>query len=232
MKSFRDGITDALPVFAGYLSVGFTFGIAAAEAWDSLAIPVIASMTHISGTGQFVLVSLLNAGSSISAIVAGIVAINLRYVPMALSVSQRLDTNVPIWKRLIIALGDTDEIVGISLRQPPPLSFPYMSGLLACSWSGWTLGTLLGANPATRTVLPPDLVASLGIALPAMFAAIVFPAVRDTGRIRLAVVIAAVLSLTLRLLPVRIDPGWLILTAGIAAALIAATLRQDPSPEQ
>lgn len=222
MSGFRKGVIDALPVFVGYLSVGFTFGIAAATGWQSAAIPTLASMTHISGTGQFVLVTLLGDGSSLAAIIAGVVAINLRYVPMAIAVAQRLEPSMPPWRRLVVAMGDTDEIVGISLRQTPPLRFPYMLGLLACSWCGWVGGTALGANPATRALLPPRLVAALGIALPAMFAAIVFPAFRDSRRIRVAVAAAAIASLALRAAPKGIDPGWITLAAGLAAAALAA----------
>ncbi|MBR3085596.1 MAG: AzlC family ABC transporter permease [Kiritimatiellae bacterium] len=97
---FGKGLVDALPVFAGYLSVGFTFGLAAAPAWHSAALPVAASMTHLSGTGQFVILSLLGAGSSLAAVMAGIIAINFRYVPMAMAVSQRLDPEMPLWQRL------------------------------------------------------------------------------------------------------------------------------------
>lgn len=232
MNGFRKGLVDALPVFVGYLSVGFTFGIAAATDWHSSVIPTLASMTHISGTGQFVLVSLLGEGSTLAAIVAGVVAINLRYVPMAIAVSQRLEPSISPWRRLVVAMGDTDEIVGISLRQTPPLRFPYMLGLLVCSWSGWVGGTALGANPATQALLPPSLVAALGIALPAMFAAIVFPAFRESRRIKVAVVVATLASLALRAAPTGIDPGWITLAAGIGAAALAAMFfPKDPESD-
>ena len=224
MNDFRKGLIDALPVFAGYFCVSFTFGIAASTSWRSGAIPVLTSMLHLSGTGQFVLVSLIDAGSSAAAIVAGIVAINLRYTPMALAVSQRLAPGTPVWKRLAIAVADTDEIVAISLRHAVPIPFPYVMGLLACSWVGWVGGTILGANPATRALLPPGLVAAFGVAFPAMFAAIVFPEVRASRRTRMAVVAAACGSLVLRALPLSVDPGWIILASGIAAALAAALL--------
>lgn len=231
MKLFRKGAIDALPVFVGYLSVGFTFGIAAATDWKSSFIPTLASITHISGTGQFVLVSLIGDGSTLAAIIAGIVAINLRYVPMAIAVSQRLEAAMPPWKRLIVAMGDTDEIVGISLRQTPPLRFPYMLGLFVCSWCGWVGGTALGANPATQALLPPRLIAALGIALPAMFAAIVFPAFRESRRIKVAVAVAALASFAMRAVPTGIDPGWITLAAGIGAAALAAVLFPK-EPEQ
>ena len=222
MNFFKKGLIDALPVFAGYLSVGFTFGLAAAPAWRSAAIPVVASMTHISGTGQFVLLSLLGTGSPLAAVLAGIVAINFRYVPMAMAVAQRLDPEMPTWKRLVVAMGDTDEIVGISLGAEPPLRFGYMLGLLVCSWSGWVGGTILGANPATQSLIPGRLTSALGIAFPAMFAAIVFPALRKSRRIAVAVAVAAAASLVLRALPTKLDEGWTTLAAGGIAAAVAA----------
>lgn len=226
MNLFRKGIVDALPVFAGYLSVGFTFGLAAAPAWHSAALPVAASMTHLSGTGQFVILSLLGAGSSLAAVMAGIIAINFRYVPMAMAVSQRLDPEMPLWQRLVVAMGDTDEIVGISLGEEPPLRFPYMAGLLVCSWCGWVGGTVLGANPATQSLIPERLTSALGIAFPAMFAAIVLPALRKSRRIAVAATVAAAASLALRALPSKPDEGWATLMAGTAAAAVAAAFRQ------
>lgn len=215
---------DALPVFAGYLSVGFTFGIKASADWASPVLPPLASMLHISGTGQFVLLSLLEAGSTTAAIAAGVVAINLRYVPMALAVSQRLDPGTSTWRRLAIALGDTDEIVGISLKHPAPLPFAYMMGLLTCSWLGWVGGTVLGANPVTASVMPPRLTAAFGIAFPAMFAAIVLPAARASRAVCAAVAGAAVLSLATGAMRLDVDPGWTTLFCGVAAAVVAALL--------
>lgn len=224
MSDFRRGAIDALPVFAGYFSVALTFGLAAAKSWNSLALPVLTSMTHLSGTGQFVLVSLSDGGSSVAAIVSGIVAINLRYFPMAMAVSQRIAPRTPVWRRLAIAFGMTDEIVGITLRHPAPLPFAYIAGLTACSWSGWVLGTAVGANPATGSAMPWRLADALGIAFPAMFAAIVLPAVRDSLRIRSAAAMAAAANLALRAACPGMDPGWAVLASGIAAAAVAAAM--------
>ena len=231
MGNFRKGMIDALPVFAGYLSVGFTFGIKASADWASSVMPPIASMLHISGTGQFVLLSLLEAGSTTAAIATGVVAINLRYVPMALAVSQRLSPSTSILRRLAIALGDTDEIVGISLKHPAPLPFAYMMGLLVCSWLGWVGGTVLGANPATASIMPQKLTAAFGVAFPAMFAAIVLPAARASRPVCVAAAGAAVLSLATGAMRLDVDPGWITLFCGIAAAVVAALLPAADSRE-
>lgn len=220
--NFKTGLVHALPIFVGYLSVAFTFGIAATTYGHPAWSPILMSLTHISGTGQFILIDLLRAGSSTAAIVAGVIAINLRYVPMALAVAQRLPASITLPQRLFIALGDTDEIVGVALRQTEPLTFPYMAGLFICSWAGWIAGTLLGANPATQAILPGKLVAALGIALPAMFVAIVLPEMRKSRRTQLAAGISIALSLVLRALPRGIDPGWATLICGFAGAIVAA----------
>ena len=232
MNSFRKGLVDALPVFLGYLAVGFTFGIASAPAWKSATLPVLASAISLSGTGQFILLELISAGSSAAAIIAGTVAINLRYFPMAIAVGQRLDPGMPLWRRLVVAMADTDEDVGISLRQNPPLGFEYMAGLLFCSWSGWVGGTILGANPGTQSLLPPLLLKALGMSMPAMFAAIVFPAFRESKRTRVAIVLAVAASLTLRALPCRLDPGWVTLGVGLLAAGAAAALFPKKAGEE
>lgn len=229
MKNFQRGLIDALPVFTGYFSVGFTFALAASKVWDSSWLPVATSMMHLSGTGQFVLLALTEAGSSIAAIISGIIAINLRYAPMALAIAQRIPQETSSLKRIIIATGITDEIVGISLGKPAPLPFRYFLGLTLCSWCGWVGGSIAGSNPLTQSLLSERLTQALGIAFPAMFAAIVFPAVRSSPRIRGAVAAAIVINIALRLLPLSIDPGWATLAAGILAAIIAAAVHPAKS---
>lgn len=221
--TFRKGLIDATPIFAGYFSVSFAFGISAINYGHPPWSPVLLTLTHCSGTGQFAVIDLLHAGSGFWSIVAAVTVINLRYILMALSVAQRLPPGIGAGRRLAIALGDTDEIVGMAVRQPR-LSFPYYMGLFVCAFSGWILGTVLGAAPAIGRLLPADLVSALGIALYAMFIAIIIPEARAKRPVLLCSALAAAIGIGLRLAPVKIDSGWTILIAGVSAAVLSAVL--------
>jgi len=221
---FTQGLVDALPIFFGYLSVGFAFGIKASQDGHPAWSPVLMSATHISGTGQFAVVDILHSGGDFAAALVAVVALNLRYVLMALAVAQRLPASMGLAPRLLVAMADTDEIVGVAVRQRSPLNFPYMMGLLLSSYAGWLLGTAVGVAPMLRSLLPPTLVNSLGIALYAMFLAIILPEARRTRPILLCVALAAAASVVLRLLPTGLGAGWITLASGIASAVVAAML--------
>ena len=221
---FRRGVVDALPIFFGYLAVSFAFGISCSQNGHPFWSPLLMSMTHVSGTGQFAVVNLLEKGSAFCAVVLAVVVFNLRYVLMALAVAQRLPASVGVARRLLIAMGDTDEIVGVAVKRRPPLAFSYYMGLTACAWTGWVLGTGLGAWEKTSGLMSADLRHALGLALYAMFLAIVVPEARRSRPVLLCVGLAVVASVGLRLLPTGLDVGWTTLIAGVSSAVVAAAL--------
>lgn len=224
VPSFRRGLVDALPIFFGYFAVAFAFGITCCQNGHPFWSPVMMSMTHVSGTGQFAVANLLEKGSTYFAIVLAVFVFNLRYVLMALAVAQRLSPEVGIWRRMLVAMGDTDEIVAVAVRQRGAITFPYYMGLTACSWSGWVLGTLLGAWDRTSGLMGEPLQRSLGLALYAMFLAIIVPEARRNRAVLLCVGLAAAASVGLRLMPTGLDVGWTTLIAGVASAVVAALL--------
>ncbi len=221
---FKRGFIDALPIFFGYMAVAFAFGITCCQNGHPFWSPVLMSMTHVSGTGQFAVANLLEKNSTSFAIVLAVFVFNLRYVLMALAVAQRLPASVGIGKRLLIAIGDTDEIVGVAVKQTPPLTFAYYMGLTVCSWLGWVGGTIMGAWDRTSGIMGADLQRSLGLALYAMFLAIIVPEARKSRPALLCVGLAAVASVGLRLLPTGLDVGWITLIAGVSSAVVAAIL--------
>lgn len=222
--SFQKGTVDAVPIFIGYVSVGFAFGICAVSYGHPMWSPVLMSLSQMSGTGQFAIIDLLRTGSSFGTIVATVLVFNLRYVLMALAVAQRLPEKVGFWKRALIAMGDTDEIVGVAINQGTAPRFMYLMGLTVVSVSGWNIGTILGSNPFTSSILPADLVKSFNLALYAMFVAIILPEARSRKPVLLCVVLAGLMSISMRLMPCKMDTGWVTLIAGIASSVIAALL--------
>ena len=222
--AFRKGLVDALPIFFGYLAVGFAFGFKCSQNGHPFWSPALMSMTHISGTGQFAVADQLDKGGTYFAVVLAVLALNLRSVLMALAVAQRLPAAVGFLRRLAVAMGDTDEIVGVAVKQTKPLTFSYYMGLTACSWTGWVGGTLLGAWDVTRDLMSVPLQKSLGLALYAMFLAIIVPETRRSRPVLFCVVLAAALSVGMRLGLSGLSAGWVTLIAGVGSAVVAALL--------
>lgn len=218
---FRKGIVDALPVFAGYFAVVFAITAAGMAKDIPLWGQLLSALINFSGTGQTVLVQLYgNAG--ILSIVLTCLALNMRYLLMALAISQRIAPGTGLAKRCLVAMGITDEIVAVSLLQKQPLAFAYMLGLTTCSLLGWLGGTVFGGLGAH--LLPSSAIAPLRLAPYAMFVAIILPAARKDRPVLSCVLLAIVFNLLLHLLPSDIRPSGAscMLLSGIAAAAVGA----------
>jgi predicted branched-subunit amino acid permease len=87
---------------------------------------------------------------------------------------------------------------------------------------GWALGTLVGA--LLGEVLPTALLSALGIALYAMFIAIVVPEMERSKPVVVVVLISIALSCGFKYLPVlqNISAGIAITICGVVAALVGA----------
>lgn len=218
MQTFTKGVRDGLPVAFGYLSVSFAFGMLALEKGLPVWSPILISITNFTGTGQFVGVNLIAQGAALTEIGFTILIINLRYLLMSLSLSQRLSDKVTLPQRLLIAFGNTDEIFAVSMQQREPLRFGYMMGLILCAYSGWVGGTAIGAFASS--LLPEAVCSALGIAIYAMFIAIIIPPARETKPILMVVLIGTGLSCLFHWTPglQQLSSGWIIIICGVAAA--------------
>lgn len=218
-QTFLHGCRDAVPIALGYLSVSFAFGILTVQHGLPAWTPVLISATNFTGTGQFVGADLIAAGTTLLQIAVTILVINLRYLLMSLSMSQVVEEEMPLWQRFIIAFGVTDEIFAVSMQQREALRFSYLMGLMLFSFFGWNTGTILGTFASS--VLPDSVQSALGIAIYAMFLAIVIPPARKSKLVAAVITIAVLLSCSLHWIPVfnQLDEGWAIIISGVTAAL-------------
>lgn len=222
--TFRRGACDGIPIALGYLSVSFAFGMIASGKGVPVWGAALISLTSFTGTGQFVGVDLMAAGAGMLELICTLAVINARYFLMSMSLSQKLPASITMWQRLVIAFGNTDEIFAVTMMQTAPLNFRYMCGLILCSYSGWVGGTVIGG--AASAVIPESLIAALGIALYAMFSALVIPPAKHSGPVLGVVLAATAISCLFRYLPALsgVGNGWVIIIAGIAASAAGALL--------
>ena len=94
--TFRKGLRDGLPICLGYLSVSFAFGMMAVEGGLPVWAAVLISMTNLTSSGQFAGTALIFAGGSYLEIGITTFVINIRYMLMSLSLSQKVDPNMSI----------------------------------------------------------------------------------------------------------------------------------------
>lgn len=214
------GFKRGLPIAFGYLPVSFTFGLMAVSGGLPIWMAVFISMSNLTSAGQFAGTNLIFGAASYLEITLTTFIINIRYMLMSLSLSQKIDQKMTFLQRLIAGFGVTDEIFTMASMEQGKLSFSYLIGLILGPFLGWSTGTFLGA--IICSALPEALSNAMGIALFAMFIAIIVPPAKHTLKIAFIILISAVVSCLLRYVPLFsfISSGF----ATIIATLIAASL--------
>ena len=173
MSEFIRGLKKGFPICLGYVPVSFTFGIMAVQMGFTPAQAVFISLTNMASAGQFAGIRLIEGGAPYIELFITTLVINIRYMLMSLSLSQKLQPGTPFWKRCIMAFCITDEVFALAAMEKEDVQFPFFGGLMSTPILGWTLGTLMGA--ITSTLLPPMIQGCMGIALYCMFIALIIP---------------------------------------------------------
>ena len=222
INSFKKGIKDGVPIALGYLSVSFTFGMMAVAGGLPVSLAVAISMTNLTSAGQFAGLSLLLSGGGYFEMALTQLVINLRYALMSVSLSQRLGKSVRLLDCFLVAFVNTDEVFAVAMAQNAPVGRRYLYGLILTPYLGWTAGTLLGA--VAGNVLPAVVISALGLAIYAMFIAIVVPQVKKHRATALCVAIAVGLSCAFYYIPAlrRIPSGFSVILCAAVAAAVAA----------
>lgn len=220
IHEFIEGSRLSIPIALGYFPVSFTFGLMAVRGGIPVWIVILISMTNLTSAGQFAGTNLIIAGAGLPEIAITTFVINIRYMLMSLSLSQKLAEKVSYFCRWVMAFGVTDETFTVAAMQNREITFSFMAGLEVLPYIGWAAGTATGA--IVCSLLPVTLQNSMGIALYAMFIALVIPAAKKS---RAALVVAAsaiLVSAIIKWLPALsfISGGWrIIIATGIACTL-------------
>lgn len=217
-NEYFSGLKDGVSIGLGYFSVSFSFGILAIKGHLGVFSALLISMTNLTSAGQFAGLANIIAGSGIITVALTQLIINLRYALMSLALSQKLEPDTSIFKRCIIAFFNTDEIFAVAMGRDKNVNLKYMLGLGTIPWFGWSMGTLVGA--IAGEILPISVTNALGLALYAMFIAIVVPSFKTSKSVKLVVFIAAFLSCVVNLFDVLKDFSIIICTV-LSAGFVA-----------
>lgn len=221
-NTFLKGITDGLPICFGYFSVAFAFGIFAVENGLSVLEALLISMTNVTSAGQLAAVPIIAGGGTLIELAVTQLVINLRYSLMSVSLSQKMKKSVTFLDKLVIAFVNTDEVFAVASGQEGRLGKNYLYGLIITPYVGWSVGTLVGASAGN--ILPAVVISALGIAIYAMFVAIVVPPMKKNSPTALCVLTAVVLSCLFRYVPIlnKVPNGFTIIICAAAASALFA----------
>lgn len=228
-EAFLAGMRSAIPIGLAYFAVSFAFGLSASEGGMSAAHAALISLLCLTSAGQFAGLTVILFSGALTEIFLTQVVINLRYLLMSFSLSQKLEKKASLLQRLIVAFGVTDEIFAVSAAREGALSPFFSFGAMSVAIPGWVLGTLSGG--LLGNVLPDALLRALSVALYGMFLAIIIPPAKKDRKVLCAIVIAMGLSAVCTYAPLlrQISAGFrIILVTVIVAAGMAAVTKEVP----
>lgn len=220
--TFMRGLRDGVPICIGYISVALAFGIVIADSNLPIWVAGLSSITTFTSAAQFAGIGLMQSGAQYIEIAITTVIVNIRYVLMSLSLSQKVRPNTSVFKRFILAFFLTDEAFAIVASKRGYINIRYFIGIMVIPYIGWALGSLAGAT--ITAVLPIIIRQALGIALYGLFLAIMVPAARDIRPVAITIIISAVLSCVIYWVPVinLLPEGWRMIICAVVSSLIMA----------
>ena len=197
-QAFFQGLKTSLPIMAGYLPVGFAFGVAAEGAQVETAYALFTSLFIYAGASQFALVGLLKDGVPVLTAAVITIGLNIRHFLYGPGISgETAEFKFP--PRLLTAFGLTDEVFSVAFSRIREVSlesrFWWLFGLEVGAYSCWACSTVAGSIGG-KTLLNYNsfLGQALSFALPALFFSLLL-SMLDKGR-RLAVFCALAVAAT------------------------------------
>lgn len=222
-KTFYEGLKSGIPIGLGYLPVSFTFGFLAwCRAWSPVWVAVFISLTNLTSAGQFAGTNLILAGAGYFEVALTTFVINLRYMLMSLSLSQKLDEKTGTGARLALAFGITDETFVVSSLAFGHLESVVYAGTYHDADSGvesWNLAGRRDLGGSAAGAAECD-----GNCLYAMFIALILPAARKSRSVCCVIILAVVMVCILKYVPVfaGISSGFRVILVTIAASAFGA----------
>jgi predicted branched-subunit amino acid permease len=215
------GVRAVAPLLPAVAAFAVSFGLLARNAGVGAVPSFVMSATTFAGSAQFAFVAALGAGGG--GLAAGIVAavlLNLRYLPIGLSVAQAVPG--PGWLRLLRAQLVVDESWALGAvaqgRWAPGRLLGAGLALYAC----WVAGTIAGILGGGLLGDPSRL--GLDAAFPALFLALVVGQLRGDGTSSRALLrprLAALAGATIALVTLPFAPPGVPLVCAAAACGIA-----------
>ena len=223
-KWYKKGLKDGIPIALGYFAVSFTLGIAAKKAGLEPWQAAIMSFAMLASAGEFAVITIIASGSGYLQMFLTTLIVNLRYLLMSCSLSQKLAPDEKLYHRFLISYSVTDEIFGIASNVEGRLNPFYNYGATTIASPAWTIGTFLGA--AVGAILPGWAESAFSVALYGMFLAVIIPAAKKNKVIALIVLISIAASFAFSKIPFLsgISEGMKIIILTLVIAALAALI--------
>jgi len=219
LAGFARGVKLGTPVLLGYIPIAIAFGVLARTAGLTVVQTIACSMLVFAGSGQFIAIAMIGAGASAPSILITTAVLNLRHILFGATLQPYL-RHVPLREQALIAAGITDESFAVNITdlRGGSVSASSVAGVEFVSWTGWQIGTIIGAV-ATGFVGDPSRW-GLGFAMAAMFTALLVAQAEDRRHVIVAVVACCLAAAFMLVLPSQ----WSIVATAVIAASIGAVV--------
>lgn len=217
----RRGLSAGLPIAFGYMPVAITFGLLAGATGLSVYEAVLMSMIVFAGAAQYMALSMIAVSAGMIEIVLATFIVNFRHLLLSASVQERAEPSSKRY-RALFGFFLTDEVFAVTSVKQPPLQTAYILGTGITAYSSWVFFT--GAGYYTGAFLPPVLQESMGIALYALFIALLVPSVKEVGRP--ALILALLGGGFHWIYQLQLATGWSIMAATITAVIVYELVEQ------
>ncbi len=215
-----------LSIHLGYLSIAVAFGVTSEALGFPTWVPIAMSVCVFAGASQFLAVQLLSIAASPPSVVVAVMMLNLRHIVMSLTLSARLGGRR--FPRPAAAFFVTDEVFAAVATIQGPIGHGELLRVGVPAYAGWVLGTIVGLLVGSR--LPTGLQEAMGIALYAMFVAIIVPGM--FRRLRYVVAVASAALAHTLLVWAGVEAGVAILLAMTVPAGVIGILRPATNGEE
>lgn len=192
---YKAGAKSGIPIIFGFIPIGIAYAIMARHEGFSAPETIFMSIAVFAGASQMMAVGMYAQGAGIAAMIFTTFILNLRHLIMSTCIMNKMRSERTSAK-LLAAFGVTDESFAVfTTAKQENCTMPYFLGLISVTYLSWVAGSAIGAF--TSDFLPPLLTASLGIALYAMFIALIMPDLKRSSRLGLLVVFTAAVNTVL-----------------------------------
>jgi 4-azaleucine resistance transporter AzlC len=210
MSSLRAGIRAGVPYAIAGGVFSFTFGVTARPLIGSLAA-IVMSVVCFAGASQFAALAVLAAGGdALTAVVIGTL-VNLRFVPMGISIAPWMNGG-PVW-RAVRSQAIADPSWVMARRSGSRYDIDFMTGSTIAQYITWVSGTAIGV--AVGPLLGDTNRFGLDVVFPAFMLGLLASELTN-GRARVAAGVGAAIALALT----PILPAGLPIAAATAATVI------------
>lgn len=227
MKSYLYGIRRSVPVFFGFLPVAITFAIMATATGLTVLETIAMSVFVFAGASQIMAMGMIGAGAGMLSVVLATFVLNLRHLIMSTCIFNKIRIKNPLLK-LVGAMSVTDEgFALITTEKDDKCNVPYVFGIITLTYLSWVFGTVIGV--VASNILPRIIADSFGIALYALFIALIVPDIKKSLRLFLTVVITAVIN---TVLCAFMATSWAIIVSTLVGAFVGTFIVDSEQSEE